>query len=58
MNAAKGKKQVQLTLTVEAYNRLQALAKDADRTLAGYLRWVFSNYLKELDANNQSSPSE
>lgn len=58
MNAGKGKKQVQLTLTVEAYNRLQQLAKETDRTLAGYLRWVFSCYLKDLDAENQNKSSK
>ena len=54
MNAGKGKKQVQLTLTDEAYERLRQLAKDTDRTLAGYLRWVFSCYLKDLDTKNQN----
>lgn len=50
MGAAKGKTQVTLTLKVEAHDRLLELANDADRTLAGYIRWVLNEYLRGLDA--------
>ncbi len=49
MQAAKGKRQVTLTLTVEAYQQLQTLAEKADRTLAGYIRWVLKEYLQEVE---------
>ncbi len=58
MYTGKGKKQVQLTMTEEAYNRLKELAEKADRTLAGYLRWVFYKYLKELDKNERGEDDE
>lgn len=51
--AAQGKRQVVLTLSIEAYERLQKLAKENDRTLAGYLRWIFYNHLRDLDAGKQ-----
>ncbi len=49
MQAAKGKRQVTLTLTVEAYQQLQTLAEKAGRTLAGYIRWVLKEYLQEME---------
>ena len=49
MRAAKGKTQVTLTLTVETHDRLLELAAEEDRTLAGYIRWVLKEYLRELD---------
>lgn len=49
MKAAKGKKQVTLTLKVEAHDRLLDLANEEDRTLAGYIRWVLNDYLRRLD---------
>lgn len=51
--AAQGKRQVVLTLSIEAYERLQELAKENDRTLAGYLRWIFYNHLRDLDTGKQ-----
>lgn len=53
--AAKGKRQVVLTLSTEAYERLWVLAKENDRTLAGYLRWIFYNHLRNLDTEKQDS---
>lgn len=53
MNAAKGKRQVSLTLTVKDHDRLLDLACKADRTLAGYIRWVLKEYLKELDERSE-----
>ena len=46
MSAAKGKKQVAPTLTAD---RLMELANDADRTLAGYIRWVLKEHLRETE---------
>lgn len=53
MHAAKGKKQVTLTLTVETYNQLLELAKTADRTLAGYIRWVVNEHLRNLSVEKK-----
>lgn len=53
MKAAKGKTQVTLTLTVEAHDRLLDLANDADRTLAGYIRWVLNEHLREAENPSQ-----
>lgn len=53
MKAAKGKTQVTLTLTVEAHDRLLDLANDADRTLAGYIRWVLNEHLREAENSSQ-----
>ena len=46
--AAKGKRQVVLTLSTEAYEKLWELATENDRTLAGYLRWLFYIHLRNL----------
>lgn len=51
MRAAKGKTQVTLTLTVETHDRLSDLAAAADRMLAGYIRWVLTGYLRDLEAD-------
>lgn len=53
MRAAKGKTQVTLTLTVESHDRLLELAEAQDRTLAGYIRWVLNEHLRELDAEKK-----
>lgn len=60
MNAAKGKRQVSLTLTLttEDYDHLVSLACEADRTLAGYIRWVLKEYLKELDETSGGQSGE
>ena len=49
MNAAKGKRQLTLTLTEDAYKRLQT-----DRTVPGYIRWILNEYLRELDKSGYS----
>ena len=49
MKAAKGKTQVTLTLKMEDHDRLLDLANAAGRTLAGYIRWVLKEYLREQD---------
>lgn len=53
MRAAKGKTQVTLTLKVEDHDRLLDLANEADRTLAGYIRWILKKYLNELDETEE-----
>ena len=53
MRAAKGKRQVTLTLKVEDHDRLLDLANEADRTLAGYIRWVLSGYLRDIEKNGE-----
>ena len=50
--AAKGKTQVTLTLPVEMHDRLLDMANDADRTLAGYIRWMLNESLKKIDKEN------
>lgn len=52
MKAAKGKTQVTLTLPVEMHDRLLDMANDADRTLAGYIRWMLNESLKKIDKEN------
>ena len=47
MPAAKGKRQVTLTLSVEMHDRLLDLADQDDRTLAGYIRWILLEHLRE-----------
>lgn len=54
MNAAKGKRQLTLTLTEDAYKRLQVLAVQTDRTVPGYIRWILNEYLRELDKSGYS----
>lgn len=54
MNAAKGKRQLTLTLTETAYERLQVLAEETDRTVPGYIRWILNEYLRELDKSGYS----
>lgn len=53
-NAAKGKRQLTLTLTETAYERLQVLAEETDRTVPGYIRWILNEYLRELDKSGYS----
>lgn len=53
MKAAKGKTQVTLTLPVEMRDRLLDLANEADRTLAGYIRWMLNESLKKMDRDNR-----
>lgn len=55
--AAKGKRQVVLTLSTEAYEKLWELATENDRTLDGYLRWLFYSHLRNLDTKRQESIS-
>ena len=55
MRAARGKTQVTLTLTVEAHDQLWELANAADRTLAGYIRWILNEHLRELDMEEKYS---
>lgn len=47
-----------LTLTTEDYDHLVSLACEADRTLAGYIRWVLKEYLKELDETSGGQSGE
>lgn len=53
VKAAKGKTQVTLTLPVEMRDRLLDLANEADRTLAGYIRWMLNESLKKMDKENR-----
>lgn len=54
MNTAKEKRQVTVTLPIELYNQLAALAEETGRTPAGYIRWVLRTSLQ----NQESGPEE
>lgn len=54
MKAAKGKTQVTLTLPVAIHDQLLDLAAENDRTLAGYIRWILLEYLREQEKDKST----
>ena len=54
------RKRVVLTLPLPAYEQLQRLAKETDRTIPGYIRFLITQHLAEsgLSVYVQESSSE
>lgn len=53
MKLGKERQHVTLTLTKETCDRLKKQAVATDRTMAGYIRWVLNEHLREAENPSQ-----